>query len=146
MSSEATTTDSSHSSQQPSDQEIVSKKFTEILTEHQQCLNDIANYQAHLKQMHALQAEVEAKCTAHYKSELALKSMIKKMDMSEEEKRNKLAELSNLERDSKRWRSYFPYEAKGILNLFLGPADVRMLNPLRRQRYKYVCYSSNRSL
>ena len=120
--------------------DLINKQFSEFYEEHQACKDEVSNYQAKLSEFHTVQSATEAKCLAHYKKQRDLKNLIKTSDIPEAEKRDKLEELRNLERDSKIWKSFFPAQAKGILNTFIGPADVRMLNPAWRQRYKYVCY------
>ena len=124
-----------------SDSEFITKQLTELLDKHPGYEAEVLQYRRRLQELHSLQTSTQKTCQEHQKKIKMLKNQIKSMNLTEEEKRNRLKELSRLEKDSKRWMSYFPLEIKGFLNLFIGPADVRMLNPNRRAVYKYVCPS-----
>ena len=123
----------------PSDKELLAKHFEDLLIDHQKCKDEVAKYQTLLKEFHNAQAAANANCQAHYKEIEKTKKMIKSMNIKDEEKRNKLQELADLKKESHTWKSFFPKTAKGFLFAFIGPADVRMLNPIDRQNYKYVC-------
>lgn len=124
-----------------SDQEIANEHFEELFREHQECREEIQKYQEILKEFHMLQDKVDKKCQEHFKNQKKAKEMLKRLDLSEEEKRTKMEALHQYGQESKLWKSVFPAKSTGILKLFIGTANIRMLKPAERQNYKYVCFS-----
>lgn len=120
--------------------EELNARFSSLFDEHKSCQDKIDNYKVMLKAFHDMQDEVEKTLDAHSKDQENVKELLKTANIPEHEKKNKMDELSRFRADSKTWKSFFPSKSRGFLQAFIGTANVRMLRPAERQRYKFVCF------
>jgi hypothetical protein len=118
--------------------DVVNKEYERIINDQISVVETVNKYKSKLKEFHNYQEAAEKSVGDQRKSLTAMKGLIKKSGLEESEKKERLKKIGEFEKVAKPWRTLFPSSGSFFLRFFIGNADVRMLKPNQRQKYKMV--------